>query len=319
MSDRLIDVRVDGYSPHFVHAADRIWTETNCYVDLWVEVLHSLGHDPVPAAACAFSARFDGAQWTFLKFRPEDLLALYGIDVAEMNVWRRPVDHLEDNAAAGLLSTIEVDAFWLPDTEGTGYRESRSKTTIVPNLIDRDSGTLEYFHNSGYHVLTGEDFRGVFGLDEPVPTWPPYLEQVRLDAAQPQCDAFDTVVLRHLRMRAGSNPVRELGERVLADIDPIRTGGMDVFHPWTFGVLRQCGATAEFAADVSVYMDGRGYPGAAAAADGFRAVAEGAKSVQFRMARAARGRNVDPGDQLIAMAAAWEDAMATVVRAAGVR
>lgn len=94
---------------------------------------------------------------------------------------------------------------------------------------------------------------------------------------------------------------------------------MDVFHPWTFGVLRQCGATAEFAADVSVYMDGRGYPGAAAAADGFRAVAEGAKSVQFRMARAARGRNVDPGDQLIAMAAAWEDAMATVVRAAGVR
>src|SRR5690606_20628964 len=237
----------------------------------------------------------------------------------EMNVWRRPVDHLEDNAAAGLLSTIEVDAFWLPDTEGTGYRESRSKTTIVPNLIDRDTGTLEYFHNSGYHVLTGEDFRGVFGLDEPVPTWPPYLEQVRLDAAQPQCDAFDTVVLRHLRMRAGSNPVRELGERVLADIDPIRTGGMDVFHPWTFGVLRQCGATAELAADVSVYMDGRGYPGAAAAADGFRAVAEGAKSVQFRMARAARGRSVDPGDQLTAMADAWEDAMAAVVRAGGGR
>ena len=108
MSDRLIDVRVDEYSPHFVHAADRIWTETNCYVDLWVEVLHSLGHDPVPAAACAFSARFDGAQWTFLKFRPEDLLALYGVDVAEMNVWRRPVDHLEDNAAAA-----RVDAAWI--------------------------------------------------------------------------------------------------------------------------------------------------------------------------------------------------------------
>lgn len=319
MTDRLIDVRVDGYTPHAVHAADRIWTETNCYVDLWVEVLHSLGHDPLPAAACAFSARFDGTQWTFLKFRPEDLLALYGIDVAEMNVWRRPVSHLEDNAAAGLLSTIEVDAYWLPDTAGTGYREKHSKTTIVPNLIDRDAGALEYFHNSGYHVLTGEDFRGVFGLDEAVPVWPPYVEQVRLEAAPPQCDAFDTIVLRHLRMRAVSNPVRELGTRVLADVERIRAGGMDVFHPWTFGVLRQCGATAELAADVSLYMDGHGYPGAGAASVGFRAVAEGAKNVQFRMARAARGRDVDPGDQLVAMAAAWEDSMATVVRATGLR
>lgn len=319
MTVRLVDVQVDGYVPHPIHGADRIWTETNCYVDLWVEVLHGLGHDPIPAAACAFSARFDGAQWTFLKFRPEDLLALYGIDVAEMNVWRRPIDHLEDNAAAGLLSTIEVDGFWLPDTDGTGYHADRSKTTIVPNMIDRDAQVLEYFHNSGYHRLSGDDFRGVFGLDDPVTAWPPYVEQLRPGAAEPCPDAFDAVLARHLRMRADANPVRALAARVLSDVELVRTGGLEVFHPWTFGVLRQCGATAELAADVSVHMEAHGYSGAAGAAEDFRAVAEGAKSVQFRMARAARGRAVDPSEQLDAMAEAWERAVHTVVRAAGLR
>lgn len=153
MTSRLIDISPDGYEPHTIHSDQRTWTETNCYLDLWVEVLHSLGLDPVPAAACAFGARFDGSQWTFLKFKPEDLFALYGIDVGEMNVWRRVLDHAQNNLAAGMLSTGEVDAHWLPDTVGTGYRESHTKTTIVANYIDREAGVLEYFHNSGYHRL----------------------------------------------------------------------------------------------------------------------------------------------------------------------
>ncbi|MDP1329284.1 DUF1839 family protein, partial [Klebsiella pneumoniae] len=90
-----------------------------CYTDLWIEVLHSLGLDPVPALACAFSSRFDGNQWTFLKLKAEDIYALYGIEVAEMNVWRAPLIHVEDNLAVGMLSTVEVDGYWLPDTLGT--------------------------------------------------------------------------------------------------------------------------------------------------------------------------------------------------------
>ncbi len=319
MTRRLIDVQVEGYVPHPIHGADRVWTETNCYVDLWVEVLHAMGLDPVPAAACAFSARFDGSQWTFLKFKPEDLFSLYGIEVAEMNVWRRPVEHLEANAEAGLLSTVEVDAFWLPDTEGTGYRTEHSKTTIVPNFIDSDGEVLEYFHNSGYHRLTADDFRGMLGLDDPLPAWPPYIEQVRQGASVPECDAFDAVVRRHLRNRATVNPVRALAERVLEDVDDLRSGGMTLFHRWTFGVLRQCGATAELAADVCDYMENHGYPGAASATPGFRSVSEAAKSVQFRMARAARGRTVDPADQLEQMADAWDASIMAAARAAGSR
>lgn len=146
---RLIDISPDRYRPHSLHQDDRVWAQTNCYTDLWIEVLHSLGLDPVPALACAFSSRFDGTQWTFLKLKAEDIYALYGIEVAEMNVWRAPLIHVEDNLAVGMLSTVEVDGYWLPDTLGTSYHEGHTKTTIVPNRIDRVAGELEYFHNSG--------------------------------------------------------------------------------------------------------------------------------------------------------------------------
>jgi Domain of unknown function (DUF1839) len=69
-----------GYQSHFSHAGERIWPETNCYLDLWIETLHALGLDPVPAFACALSADHDGLQWTFLKQQPEDLRQLYGLE-----------------------------------------------------------------------------------------------------------------------------------------------------------------------------------------------------------------------------------------------
>ena len=46
-----------GYQSHFGHAGERIWPEPNCYLDLWIETLHALGLDPVPALACALSRR----------------------------------------------------------------------------------------------------------------------------------------------------------------------------------------------------------------------------------------------------------------------
>ena len=49
-----------GYQSHFSHAGERIWPETNCYLDLWIETPHALGLDPAPAFACALSADHDG-------------------------------------------------------------------------------------------------------------------------------------------------------------------------------------------------------------------------------------------------------------------
>ncbi len=34
------------YTPHALHAAERMWPETNCYVDLWIEVLSAFGAAP---------------------------------------------------------------------------------------------------------------------------------------------------------------------------------------------------------------------------------------------------------------------------------
>ena len=49
-----------GYQSHFSHAGERIWPETNCYLDLWIETLHALGLDPVPAFAVC---RFPSPRW----------------------------------------------------------------------------------------------------------------------------------------------------------------------------------------------------------------------------------------------------------------
>ncbi|WP_414686599.1 DUF1839 family protein [Mycobacterium sp.] len=40
-----------GCQSHSSHAGERIWPETNCCLDLWIETPHALGLDPVPALA----------------------------------------------------------------------------------------------------------------------------------------------------------------------------------------------------------------------------------------------------------------------------
>ena len=303
----LLPVEVAGFAPHPLHAGDRVWVQTNCYVDLWVELLHAAGLDPVPALAAALSADFDGSQWTFLKPAPEDLRVLLGVEVAELNVWRPVVEHLVEELGRGRLLTVEVDSFHLPDTAGTDYHEAHTKTTIVVNELDLDARRMAYFHNDGYHELGGDDLVGVLRLEgTPPPVLDPYVELVRLDRAHPVDPAVElAVVCGHLRRAPGDNPVARLADRVLADLDWLRGAGLETFHRWSFGVLRQCGFTAELAADVCRHAAGLGLVGATAAAEEYAAVAEGAKAVQFRLARIARGRAGDPGDELAAMARHW--------------
>ena len=44
---RLRDLDPSRYVPHPTHNADRVWAESNCYVDLWTEVLHASGFEPI--------------------------------------------------------------------------------------------------------------------------------------------------------------------------------------------------------------------------------------------------------------------------------
>lgn len=300
-----------GYLPHPVHATDRVWSATNCYVDLWVELLHKLGADPVASLSFVFGAGFDGRQWDFVKYQPEDLRDLHGVTVGEMNVWKPFAEHVIENLEDDVLSTVEVDGYYLPDTAGTSYRTEHTKTTIVPATIDTQARTMTYFHNSGFYALDGDDYMGAMGLNRTDPSYlPPYVERVVVDrerlAAGATVDDRDIAIAAgYARRGFAVNAVELLGQQVRRDVEWVRQAGPEQFHLWSFGTLRQAGATAELAADVATYLDGRGCTGAGAATEHFLAVATGAKSVQFRMARAARGREVDPGEALDAMAHSW--------------
>lgn len=314
---RLLPLDAAAASPHRLHADDRIWTETNCYVDVWIEVLHALGVDPVPAAAFAVASDFEGDQWTFFKFPPEDLRALYGIRVFEMNPWRPLVDHVVEHLEAGRLITVEADSWYLPDTAGVSYRLDHQKSTIVPNAVDVHARRLGYFHNASYFELDGDDFDGVFRLGDAVPvgTLPPYVETVRLDAMEQPAEA--EVVARsrellalHVGRMPHDNPIRRMQQRTLDDLPWLREAGLDGFHRWAFGTFRQCGASAEIAA---AYLDWLApfeddTATVAAASDAFRRVAQGCKSLEFSLARLARGRTVDTGAAFDDLAEAWGSA-----------
>ena len=302
--------------PHFCHSGDRIWPETNCYVDLWIELLHALGHDPVPAFACALSADHDGQQWSFLKVAPEDIRRLYGLEVTEENVWLPLLETIESGPGRGILHTVEVDSWWLPDTAGTDYHRNHVKTTIIPTSVDRSTQTMSYIHNSGIHSLSGADFTGVFGLaGTEEGSLLPYVEQIRSFPERAHEDSLLPIVREHLARRAPGNPVERLGHGVREAVAWLPGAGMETFHLWAFATLRQCGATAELAADLSRHLAAGPAPGAAEAVGPFLDVAAGAKAVQFKMARAARGRQVDVGEGLENMARSWATAMQTVADA----
>jgi len=309
---------VVGFVPHPLHATERIWTETNCYVDVWIEVLHALGLDPVAAAAFTLSCDFEGDQWTFFKYPPEDLRTLFGIEVAELNVWRPVVDHVEEQLALGRLCTVEVDAWYLPDTRGVSYREDHVKTTIVPTALDRADRRLDYFHNAGLFTLAGDDFDGILHLGGPVdPTvLAPYVETVRLDRLRLHDPDLVTRVValtrEHLDRRPADNPITRMAARMEADLPWLAEHGMDAFHLYAFGLCRQCGASTELAATFVDWLNAFDRPGTEAAAAGFREVADGAKGLQFALARAARGRRVDLGGVLDGMAASWDGAMSVL-------
>ena len=44
----LLSIEADAFDPHPIHLGGRNWHETNCYVDVWIEVLHALGEGGRP-------------------------------------------------------------------------------------------------------------------------------------------------------------------------------------------------------------------------------------------------------------------------------
>ncbi len=306
------------FRPHPLHTGDRNWTETNCYVDVWIEVLHALGLEPLAAAAFTLSAGFEGDQWTFFKFPPEDLRRVFGIEVNELNVWKPVLDHVVEQLELGRLCTVEADSWFLPDTRGDSYHEDHVKSTVVPQMVDVERRALGYFHNAGYFELEGDDFDGVFqrGRHGDPAKLPPYVEVIRLDRLLHDDEGLVgravEVTREHLERRAGGNPIAEMSARIHHDLPWLAGEDLETFHLYAFGTCRQCGASSEMAASFVDWLNRFDQPGTESAAEDFRAVAEGAKALQFALARAARGRRADLESILSPMAERWERAVGTL-------
>lgn len=309
------------YTPHALHAEDRVWVEKNCYVDLFIELIHGLGQEPLAMLPFTATLNFEGDQWTFYKPSHADLRDLYGIEVNELTVWRPLIEHAKEHLAAGRLIATESDAYWLPDTAGTDYRRQHTKTSIVLVDLDTDAQSLGYFHNAGYHRLQGEDFRQVFRLDAaPDPCFMPlFAELVRVDrmtrrSAAELAELSLGLLRKHMAWRPAANPIRAFAERFAHELPAIQALGLEHYHVWAFATIRQLGSGFELLA-ANLNWIGTQLPqhDFSAAAQEFLQIASINKAFILKVARAVNAkRALDAGATFDEMAQAWDRGMDTL-------
>ena len=284
------------WKPQALHAGERIWLETNCYIDVWAELLPALGH---PAeAALAFTVRqdFEGDHFTFFKFPLEDLEALFGLSVQELAIYDSLEVHTLEQLSRGRPVLIEVDSHWLPDA-GPTYRKGHTKTTAAAIAIDPAARRFGYFHNTGYHVLSGEDYDGLFRKQAAPDYLFPYVEFVKrggkaLKGAELTARSLD-LLRGHLAHRPAANPIAAWRTAMPGHLERLAARDMEYFHLYAFNLPRQLGANFEMLGTYLDWLGGQGQNGLADVAAAARRIAEAAKAVQFQLARMVNRRKFD--------------------------
>jgi hypothetical protein len=303
------------YTPHAIHGSGRVWAETNCYTDMCIELLHALGHDPTAALPFTFASDFEGDQWTFFKFPAADLEELFGVIVQELVIWRPLPDHLEEQLDRGRPVLVELDSRFLPDTAGTAYHRTHEKSTAAVMEIDRDRRHLRYFHNQGLYSLGGEDFVDVMRLREPQDParLPPYAEIVKLDRSfdggDATLDRSVALLRRHLRLAPEENPFVSFHARLSTDLDVLLNRDLAAFHQYSFAMMRQFGACYELSATYLQWLIRHGETGLEDAARAFQDIAAGAKTFEFKLARAVSRRQPLSLSSIETMAERWAAGM----------
>jgi len=303
------------YTKHPFHTSARAFAETNCYVDLWIGVLHAL---ELPAAAClgfGFGSDFEADQWTFVKPSHGDLERLYGIGVEELSLWRSLMDHVSAQVSSGRIPLIEMDAFYLPDTQGTDYRRAHVKTTVGITQIDPSQKRMRYFHNAGFYELEGTDFDGVFRLDRTTADdyLPPYCEVIKLERLLRHSPEHLREIARslsqhHFDKRPAINPVSRYAHHMSEHMQWLVEGDEALFHAYSFSSLRQLGSAFEVLAEHMRWL--RVEAGESAAAAEFESVAAVAKRVMLKLARVSHSKRLtDVSPSFVEMADAWERGM----------
>ncbi|TDK30294.1 DUF1839 family protein [Rhizobium deserti] len=320
MADTAVFPALDpaGHIPHALHSAERIWPETNCYVDLWIEVLAAQGLPPEAMLGFTLTQDFEGDQFTFFKVPLEDLEALYGIRVTELAIFDRPERHVTEQIVRGRLALLELDSFHLPDTRGLTYRQEHGKTTVAINRLDLQARELDYFHNGGFFTLSGDDFDGLFQLKAAPEALPflPYTEFAKFPAAYPDARTTRETAWRllrhHFARRPASNPIRAFATVFPAQVTQLAERDFSVFHKYAFNTLRQFGANFELLASHLAWLNHAAF--AEPERQAIR-IAEIAKSTQFQLARAVARKRFEPLPAVLEPAAeAWDLLMTDLAR-----
>ena len=311
---RIAALDPSSYRRHSIHGENRTWTETNCYTDVVIELLHGFGHEPIAALPFTLTIDFECDQWTFFKFPDGDLLELYGFDIQELAVWRSLVEHVATQVEAGRPVLVELDSYFLPDTAGTAYKLAHVKSTVAVNEIDIGQRKLGYFHNQGYHALEGADFADVFQLDglAHVRMLPPYIEYVKITPGSlvPRGAALVEASLyllkKHLTRVPKQNPFVVFKTRFEQDLEWLLNSGIETFHAYSFATLRQYGACFELAETYVRWLSENGVDGLNVSLHAFQNISQTAKAFQFQLARSmARKKPLDLSS-LDLLAVQWE-------------
>lgn len=308
------------YQKHPIHGESRTWAETNCYVDVLVELLHGLGYDPVAALAFTIGIDYEGDQWTFFKYPHEDLYALYGIEIQELNPWHSLVEHVDKQLALKRPVLVEMDSFFLPDTAGTAYKSQHVKSTIAINAMDIDKKYLGYFHGSSYYELEGDDFINIFQLDGLAHErmLPPYIEYVKTRqlneplSKQQQLKISLGLLKRHLQLAPRQNPFTVFKKAFEKDLPWLLEAGIETFHIYSFATLRQYGACFELVSSYLNWLAVQDQTELEPAIESFTHIANTAKALQFQLARTVTRKKPLSLSSIDDMATSWDKGMTTL-------
>jgi len=300
------------HQSHLLHGSGRIWDETNCYLDVVIELLHAFGHEPLAALGVAASTQWEGDQWTFCKFNDEDLRFLFGVDIQELNPWKNLELHVLEQLKRGNPVLIEADAFLLPDTRGSSYRSRHEKTTIGVLEMATQARRMRYLHGRSCFELEAEDYDGLWlpGSERAESWLPPFVERVawsKPSRTEPLVIASATLLRRELKRAPATNPIAAFSTSMEAGLQVMQDDhDMDHFHRYAFATLRQLGACFELLASHVTWLQDHGAWKSTDANQHFGLIAQLARSLQFQLARSIARNKVLDLSSLAQMGKAWQ-------------
>lgn len=309
-----------------LHGEASIWQETNCYMDLWIELLYGWHLDPRAALPFTVAQDYEGDHFTFFKYPQADLELLYGTVVQESAIYDTLEAHIAEQVRRGHAMLVEMDSFYLPDTRATAYRMNHVKTTIAIDAIDTAAQTLTYYHSLGRYTAAGEDYRGLLRLTAELTgdgnLLFPYAEcakRVREPLrGRELTDAVTQLLCRHLGRRPGQSPITRWRAEFPAQVETILARGDAYFHHYGFNLPRQLGANFDMLHHCLNWLGEHGHAVAPEIRDASLAIASECKVLQFRLARAMARRRPDPcNDCMDNLEAAYDTTIAGLLATFG--